>query len=255
MSRLEVSGLGLTVNGRVLCRDLQLAFNAGENWAILGANGSGKTTLLHALAGLRAPDAGRVLLDGTDLTAMASRVLARQRGILFQDSDVSLGASVMETVLSGRHPYLAPWQWEDAADIRHAEQALTAMSMLACATRSVTTLSGGERRRVDIAALLAQDAPLCLLDEPLNHLDLRYQVQVLQLLRERAQRPGHLNITVMHDINLAQRYCSHGLLLTGDGSSRHGRLETLLDVALLEQIYGCPFTLIREDSRDFYIPA
>ena len=255
MNHLEASGLGLVIHGKVLCHDLHLTFHAGENWAILGANGSGKTTLLHTLAGLRAPDSGCVRLNGTDLAAVAPRALARLRGILFQDSETSLGASVMETVLSGRHPYLTPWQWEDADDIRHAEHALATMAMQSCAARSVTTLSGGERRRVDIATLLAQDAPVCLLDEPLNHLDLRYQVQVLELLRSRAQHPGHLNITVMHDINLALRYCSHGLLLLGDGSARHGRLEDLLDCVLLEQIYGCPFMAVKENNGQFYFPA
>ena len=112
--------------------------------------------------------------------------------------------------MTGRYPHLDRWQWEGAEDYRAAEAALEAVGLDGLARRPLTTLSGGERRRVEIAALLAQDAPICLLDEPINHLDLRHQVQVLDLLAERARRPGHLNLFVLHDVNLALRFGTHG---------------------------------------------
>lgn len=255
MNLLATHGLNIHLGGRHLCRDLDLAFNAGENWAILGANGSGKTTLLHTLAGLRAPDKGQVLLHGCAINRLGRRQLAQRRAVLFQDSEAPFASSVHDTVLSGRHPHLSPWQWESAGDELRVSQALLDVDMGHCAGRMLTSLSGGERRRVDIAALLTQDAPVCLLDEPLNHLDLHHQMKILELLRQRRQRPGHVNLMVLHDVNLALRYCDHGLLLLGDGVSRHGALPGLLDVAVLEQLYGCPFRQLRDQEGAVFFPA
>jgi iron complex transport system ATP-binding protein len=255
MSLLATSRLGVRIGDLSICHGLDVGFRAGENWAILGANGSGKTTLLHTLAGLRRPDDGQVLLDGQDLGVMARRHLARQRGVLFQDSEAPFASSVRDAVLSGRHPHLTPWQWESTADVRHAEQALAAVDMQSYAERMLTSLSGGERRRVDIAALLTQDAPVCLLDEPLNHLDLHHQVKILDLLRQRSRRPGHVNIMVLHDVNLALRYCDHGLLLFDNGACRHGALASLLDVPTLEQLFGCRFRQLNDADGSVFFPA
>ena len=251
---LEARGLGLDAGDRRLCTGLDLAMGSGETWAILGANGSGKTTLLHALAGLRAPDRGSVLLEGRDLRSLRPRAVARRRGLLLQDPEPGLAADVMQTVLTGRHPHLRAWGWETAADYRIAAAALAAMDLGAFAARPLATLSGGERRRVEIAALLAQDPPVCLLDEPTNHLDLRHQMQVLGLFAARSRRPGHLTVMVLHDVNLATRFCSHGLLLTA-GGYRQGRLDEILDTAVLEQIYGCSFRLAGSAGDRMFIPA
>jgi iron complex transport system ATP-binding protein len=107
---------------------------------------------------------------------------------------------------------------------------------------------------VEVATLLAQDAPLCLLDEPVNHLDPRHQIALLRLIGERAQRIGHLNLMVLHDVNLALRFCSHGLLLLVDGSTRHGPLADILDTATLAMIYGCAMREIRSDGEQFFFP-
>jgi len=214
---LRTDRLTLRVADRTLCDRLDVDFNAGENWVILGANGSGKTTLLHALAGLRAPDQGGVMLDDIPVRDTPHRRRARRMGMLFQDFESAFPATALETVLTGRYPRLERWQWESTEDYRAAEAALEAVELAGFAQRPLATLSGGERRRVEIAALLAQDAPICLLDEPTNHLDLRHQVRILEMLAGRVHRPGHLNIFVLHDINLAARFVTHGILLFDDG--------------------------------------
>ena len=254
MARLETRDLTLRIGNRLLLRDLSVAFEAGQNWAILGANGSGKTTLLQTLAGLRHADAGDVLLDGQPIQDVPRRVRAQTLGMLFQDAPNTFPATVIETALSGRHPHLGFWQTESAADHALAHAALAAVGLADFATRSVATLSGGERRRVEVAALLAQDAPLCLLDEPVNHLDPRHQTALLRLVCARSQQAGRLNLLVLHDVNLALRFCSHGLLLFGDGSARHGPLADILDTATLGMIYGCTMREIRSDAGRLFFP-
>lgn len=240
--------------GRRLCADVSVSFGAGENWIILGANGSGKTTLLHALAGLRAPDRGKITLDGADIRDTPPRRRAQRLGVLFQDFESAFPATVFETVLTGRYPHLARWQWESREDYRLAEASLAAVGLAGFAHRSLATLSGGERRRVEIAALLTQDTPVCLLDEPNNHLDLRHQVEILRLLAGRAHRPGHLNIFVLHDVNLASRFGTHGLLLFDDGECLHGPLPDVLQRPHLERLYHCRLREILADGTRWFLP-
>lgn len=254
MSRLEVRDLTLHVGDRLLLHNLSVAFEAGQNWAILGANGSGKTTLLHTLAGLRRADGGDVLLDNQSMQHIPRRVRAQKLGILFQDTPSAFPANVFETVLSGRHPHLGFWQSETVVDHEMARAALASVGLTDFSGRSVATLSGGERRRAEVATLLAQDAPLCLLDEPVNHLDPRHQTTLLRMVCTRAQRTGHLNLLVLHDVNLALRFCSHGLLLLEDGGTRHGLLTDILDTATLEKVYGCAMHEIHSDAGRLFFP-
>ena len=252
---LRAQNLTLTIAGRTLCANLNVSLEAGENWVILGANGSGKTTLLHTLAGLRAPDAGMVSLDNEEIGKIPARTRARRLGVLFQEAESEFPATVIETVLTGRYPHLDRWQWEGAEDYRAAEAALEAVGLNGLARRSLATLSGGERRRVEIAALLAQDAPICLLDEPINHLDLRHQVQMLDLLADRVHRPGHLNLFVLHDVNLALRFGTHGILLFGNAECLHGPLSELLNRPNLERLYHCRLHEIRDNGTGWFLPA
>ena len=251
---LRTDRLTLRVAGRTLCNRLDVGFNAGENWVILGANGSGKTTLLHALAGLREPDQGRVLLDDIPVRDTPHRRRAQRVGVLFQDFESAFPATALETVLTGRYPRLERWQWESTEDYRAAEAALKAVELAGFARRPLTTLSGGERRRVEIAALLTQDAPICLLDEPTNHLDLRHQVRILEMLAGRAHRPDHLNIFVLHDVNLAARFGTHGILLFDDGECLHGPLCDMLARPNLERLYHCQLREIHADGARWYLP-
>ena len=195
--------------------------------AILGRNGSGKTLTLHTLAGCARPPAARWQLDGMPLAQLKRRAVALRLGLLPQDLEDAFVTTAMEMVLIGRHPHLALWQWESAEDERLALEALAAVDMGEFAARRTDTLSGGEQRRVAVAALLAQQPGIFLLDEPTNHLDPHHQLVVLGLFRELA-RAGRTVITTLHDPTLAARFADRVLLLFGDGRWTLGAVRETL---------------------------
>jgi len=254
MTLLETRSLQVTIGDTAVCRDLDLTINAGERWCILGCNGAGKTTLLLTLAGLRPPQAGHIALQQQALSALPRRQVARQIGILFQDQTDAFPANVLDTVLTGRHPWLGPLQWEGTADLEKARTALQAVGLAGIEQRSVTTLSGGERRRLGIATLLTQDPQLLLLDEPTNHLDIHHQIRTLQLVSELAANGDRALLLVMHDLNLAARYCNRFLLLFGDGETAQGNAAEVLTRPNLERLYQHPLLPLQGPQGQVWVP-
>ena len=254
MSLLETRGLEIEVGGRRLCRGLDLRLEPGQCWALLGRNGAGKTSLLHTLAGLRPASSGEIALDGQSLAHLGRRQIARRLGLMFQDSADPFPSSVLETALLGRHPHLGPWGREDAEQLELARRALAQVGLEAFEQRPVASLSGGERRRLALASLLTQDPRLALLDEPVNHLDLPQQQRQLQLLRRRCEQ-GKAVLMVLHDVNLALRFCTHLLLLYGDGRHDQGPLEQVAERERLEQLYGHPLVEIQGPRGRLLVPV
>ncbi|MGB5306644.1 MAG: ABC transporter ATP-binding protein [Gammaproteobacteria bacterium] len=254
MSLLRAEDLDVRIGVTTVCRGLNLTIEPGERWAILGCNGAGKTTLLHTLAGLHSPESGMLTLNQRTLTDLPRRTIARHIGILFQDHLDAFPASVLETALAGRHPWLGALQWEGPSDHAIARAALQAVDLGTLEDRSVATLSGGERRRLGIATLLTQDPELLLLDEPTNHLDIRYQIRLLDLLREKTRKEGRALVLVMHDLNLALRYCDRFLLLTGAGASIQGPAHIALTQSNLELLYKHPLTALEGPHGTVWIP-
>lgn len=250
---LEARDLVIDVPGRTGGRPLYLRIAPGERWGVLGPNGAGKTTLMHTLAGLRAPRSGEVRLGGTPLSRLKRRALARRLGIVFQAHHDDFPATVRETALIGRHPFIAPWQQEGAEDIARAEAALERLDLTHLAERELSTLSGGERQRVSLATLLTQAPRFWLADEPTNHLDLHHQVAVMELLAEQADR-GCGVVMCLHDLNLAARWCSHLLLLYPDGEACWGEASGMLVPAALEGLYGQALTTAMVDGAPVFVP-
>jgi iron complex transport system ATP-binding protein len=180
---------------------------------IIGPNGSGKTTLLRLLGGMLPAAAGRVTIDGCDLTRMPRRELARQISVVPQETRLSFEYSVLEVVLMGRYPHLGAFELESQGDVAIAREALAATGTLALEDRLFPTLSGGEKQRVVIASALAQSAGLMLLDEPTAALDPGYQIEIASLLRRLNADRGVTMAVATHDLNLAAGLCRHLVLL------------------------------------------
>ncbi|MGB5621766.1 MAG: ABC transporter ATP-binding protein [Gammaproteobacteria bacterium] len=254
MTHLAACEITVTAGDRLLVEALDLSVGPGDFVAILGRNGAGKTTTLLTLAGLAAPDAGEVQLDGVALNRQPRREIARRIGLLMQDDEDVFPATVMETALIGRHPHLDFWQWEGPEDKRIAQRALRRVGLENTEARTLDTLSGGERRRLALATLLVQDPAVALLDEPTSHLDPQYQLGVMQILRERADQ-GRCVVACLHDLNAAARFCDQCLLLFGDGRWLLGTTAEVLNEQNLGELYGLPMRALETGSRRIFFDA
>ncbi|MDV2078211.1 ABC transporter ATP-binding protein [Marinobacter xestospongiae] len=254
MQTLNCQQLLIDIPGRPSGRPLELRIEAGQVWGILGPNGAGKSTLLHTLAGLRSARSGRVFLGERALTDLPRKQVAQQLGLVFQERQDGFPATVLETALIGRHPWLSPWQMETADDLALAERSLQRLDVDHLADRLVNTLSGGERQRVAIATTLTQSPHTWLVDEPTNHLDLHHQVAVMELLTEQAAG-GCAVLMCLHDLNLAARWCDHLLLLFPDGEACWGEAASMLVPEALEQLYDQKLATAEVDCAPVYVPV
>jgi iron complex transport system ATP-binding protein len=250
---LAARNVSVRIGARELVNNLTVDFSTGEFVAVLGRNGCGKTLTLHTLAGLREPAVGTVLVDGLPVKQHNRRNVARRLGLLVQDLEDGFVTTSLETVLIGRHPHLKFWQWETEEDARLARDALAAVDLADFAARRTDTLSGGEQRRVAIAALLAQAPGVFLLDEPTNHLDPHHQLAVLSLFRELAQR-GSTVIATLHDPTLAARFADRALLLFGDGRWAAGPAQETIAADSLSALYLTPMVEVQQDNRRIFVP-
>ncbi len=197
--------------------NVSLGIEGGSIVGLLGPNGSGKTTLLRLMSGVLTPSSGRVMLDNHLLTKMPRRDLARRVAVVPQETRATFDFTVLEMVLMGRYPHLGPFELEGAADMEIARAALEATGTAGLEGRQFATLSGGEKQRVVIAGALAQASDMLLLDEPTTALDLRYQFEVLAVLKNLNASRGTTIVISTHDLNLVAALCQQVVLLK-DGS-------------------------------------
>jgi len=212
---LRVVNAGWLAGSVRILEGVRFEVRAGEFVGLMGRNGAGKSTLLDLLAGVRRPSEGSVMLGGRPLTAWPAAELARVVCHLPQTVRADMPFSVEQLVLMGRYPHAIGWDESDE-DRDIVRGAMERCGCTALRDRAVATLSGGERQRVLLAACLAQQPRLLLLDEPATFLDVDHQLQCFEMLREEADR-GAACISVTHDINLALTYCTR-LLVLADGA-------------------------------------
>ncbi len=254
MTELSTHDLRIEIGDVVVCRDLCTTFLPGQVWTILGPNGVGKSTLLRTLAGLYQPIAGQVSFDGRPLVDIPRRKRARQIGILFQDHADVFPLTVMETVLTGRHPWCSPLQGESTLDLERVDQVLGQVGLNGFQDRNLFSLSGGERRRVDLAALAVQDSAVVLLDEPSNHLDPRHQVTLLGGMIDKWRRARRTVVMVLHDINLAVRFSDYLVFLYGEGKASHGLVAEMATEGNFSRLYDQPMGRYQANDRDLFFP-
>lgn len=240
----QLSNIEVVRGGRKILGINNLTIPANELTVILGHNGSGKSTLVNLLSGQTTPDLGCVFFNGTNLTGIKTKALAKQIAYLPQKLPSSAGLTVEELVRLGRFPWrgaLGRWRSEDKQIITDA-MARTGIS--AFANTLADDLSGGERQRAWVSMLLAQQAPILILDEPTSALDVHHQFQLMALLSELNRTENVGIIVILHDLNLALRYATHIVALKKGEIAFEGNSELLLDEARLSALYESPIRLI-----------
>lgn len=238
MALVEAQSVSLQAGSRRLVTGLDWQVRRGEFWCVLGRNGAGKSTLLHVLSALRRADAGEIRIAGQPLATLSALQLARQRGLMPQQTVDSFSFSVHEAVAIGRTPWRLGNTWDSRQDEQIVRAALAQVGMQHRIDDDILLLSGGERQRVAFAALLAQQPALMLLDEPTAHQDVAQQLLLMRLMRQLSEH--HAVIASCHDINLAARFATHVLLL-GPGFHLAGQVADVLSADALQRAFGCVF--------------
>jgi len=223
---LEVQEITCGYTDTPVLKSVSFDVNPGEFVGIVGPNGSGKTTLLRAISGLLKPGSGVIQVNRNDISRVRRRDMAKQIAFVPQLMEPTSGFSVEDMVLLGRTPYVDRFAFEDEKDYKIARWAIEQLKIDDLQERDVSSLSGGEFQRVAIARALAQQPKLLLLDEPTSHLDLRFQMKILRIIRR--LRENRSIIATFHDLNLAARFCKKVILLKKGEVVAEGKPEDVL---------------------------
>jgi iron complex transport system ATP-binding protein len=236
-SVLRARGLVAGYRGREVLHDISLEVAAGELLAVVGPNGAGKSTLLKVLGGALEPWRGAVELKDRPLKDYDRRTLARRLASLGQESACAFAFTVLEMVLMGRSPYLGALRLEGERDLRIAREALERFDLLPLAARAINEISGGERRRVFLARVLAQEPEIALLDEPTSFLDLKHVAEIFSLLTQLRAERAMAVVATLHDLNAAALYADRILLLKNGQAVSCGTPDQVLTENNLRQVY------------------
>jgi iron complex transport system ATP-binding protein len=247
---IKVDKLSFQYQHIPVLREISFEAAEGDFLAIVGPNGSGKSTLLKCMNGILQPKAGAVAIDGEQVSAIGRRKLARCIAYVPQSEARSFPISVFETVLMGRRPH-ASWR-PSRSDLEKTAAVLSRLKLEELAFREINKLSGGQRQKVNIGRALAQETPVLLLDEPTSNLDLKHQLEVLDLLTE-LTRQGITVIISIHDLNLAALY-SNKVVMINEGKVFATGGREVLNQENIEAVYGVRVRMVQEKDRLNFIP-
>ena len=242
--------------GRAVLDGITAEFLEGGFYGIIGPNGSGKTSFLRHLLRFLKVGSGKIWLGDRELSEYGRKELARQVAFVPQNVQADVEFSVFQMVQMGRNPYLGRFAFFGREDQEKVEEALRFTSCSVLRDRRFSQLSGGEAQRVLIARAVAQDTPWILLDEPVSGLDVRYQMEMMRLLDWLNRERKKSVIVVLHDLNLAARFCSHLVLMKGGKIVALVEIQKVMDLELLQEVYGIAFLRVEDkgSGRCFYVP-
>lgn len=237
--KLSIENIDVTLGNKLIVQDACIKVNKGEFVGLIGPNGSGKSTLLKTVYRVCKPKSGVMYLDGKNLFTMTIKDMACELGVVSQFNNVAFDIKVEDMVLMGRSPHKKMLEQDNEDDYKIVREMLHKVDMIHYAKRSFSTLSGGEKQRVLLARALAQKVELLILDEPTNHLDIKYQIQILNLVKS-------LGITVLvalHDLNLAAAYCDKLYVMQNGVVVANGKPNDILTQQLIKDVYEVDCTI------------
>lgn len=251
--KLKVSNVKFGYNSTPVLDDISFELNSSEIIGIVGPNGAGKSTLIRCIDNILKPLQGSILLDGADINAMTRMEIAKSMGYVPQTTHRVFPATIFDTVLMGRRPHLG-WKSSDQ-DIDIVLEILELLGIMEFAMRDFNEISGGQQQKVLIARALAQDADILLLDEPTSNLDIRHQLEVMNIMKDIVHKKGISAVMAIHDLNLASRYTDRILMMNGGRIFAAGDPESVLTNKNIKRAYGVEALVKSDGDKPYIIPV
>ena len=255
MSAIDIKNLTVKAGAKTLINDVTLSIEAGTWLTIIGPNGAGKTSLVETVAGIRKIDAGSIAITGQDIGGLSERERARLVALVPQNPFVPSGMSVRDYVALGRTAYHGMMRAPSAGDRAIVDSVIERLSLQEFAKRNVATLSGGERQRMVLARTLAQSTMVVVLDEPITGLDLRHQMDLLELLKKEVADCGLTVLATLHDLTLAGQFADRLVLLDKSQVVLDGPARDVIRNAELASRYGMQLRVVDGDGADVVVPV
>jgi iron complex transport system ATP-binding protein len=235
---LNVAGIECRYGSIKVLDEVNLSVKPGDFVGVLGPNGSGKTTLLKSISRILKPHKGTILLDDEDIYSLESIDVAKKLAVVPQDTSIGFSFNALDIVLMGRNPHMSRFQMESKKDMTIAKRVMILTNTWQFANRPINELSGGEKQRVIIARAIAQEPQLLLLDEPLTHLDIINQLEIMDLVKQLSVNEKIIILAVFHDLNLAARYCNSAILLNKGKIFSAGTLSEVLTSKNIKSVFN-----------------
>ena len=252
--KLEIKNINFEVEGKKILNNINYSFAEGKRTGIIGTNGAGKSTLLKILCRLNEKFSGTVSIDGTDIKNLSRNKLAQYIAILPQERDTPIDTTVKQLTSYGRFPYHRLFKNHDTkADEEAINWSLKVTKLEKFADRKVSTLSGGERQRAWLSMVLAQHPQILLLDEPTTYLDIKHQLEVMEIINEVNKLYGITIIMVLHDLNHARMFTDDLIVIKNQSIFTHGTSENILTVDLINKVFDVKADIFKNDKGDFIV--
>ena len=243
---LTVKDISVTLGENEIVKKVSLNTSDNSFVALLGPNGSGKSTLLRSIYRVLKPSGGTILFDGKDSMDISNKTLAKDMAVVSQFNNLNFDFTVREIVMMGRTPHLNMFQTESTKDYEIVDSALEKVGMKHYGERSYASLSGGEKQRIMLARAIAQEPKLLILDEPTNHLDVRYQLQILSIVKGF----GINVLAALHDLTLASQFCDYLYLLKDGEINCQGKPGEVLTKETIKRVYDIDCEILKAPNTD-----
>lgn len=251
--KLKVKNVEFGYNSTPVLENISLDLDRSEVIGIVGPNGAGKSTLIRCIDRILTPIGGTILLDENNISKMTRMEIAKEMGYVPQTTTRVFPATVFDTVLMGRRPHLG-WKSSEE-DVDKVLEVLELLGIMEFAMRDFNEISGGQQQKVLIARALAQEADILLLDEPTSNLDIRHQLEVMDIMKGIVSKKGISAIVAIHDLNLASRYTDRLLMMNGGRIFAAGNPESVLTVENIRRAYGVEALVKNDGERPYIIPV
>ena len=252
--KYEVNRLSFSYSKKPIISNLSFSLHEGEWLTVLGPNGCGKSTLIAVLLQILEKNQGEITFEGKSLQGWDRKDLARRVAVVYQKNEIPFGFTVREIIEMGRYPYQGRWNRWSQADEKAVQTAFSMTQTGEFSEKRFRELSGGEQQRVLIARAIAQEPEVLILDEPIAHLDLRFQYEVLHLCKKLQREQGMTILSVLHEINLAAEFSDRLLLMNQGTDLAKGIPSDVVVPRLIKEAYGINIEIVQKNGKPYLFP-